>query len=70
MPFSFITSATAAISASVFFDFSLKSTDMSVMSGMMLEKIFACFTCPAITACVMPAPFSTLMHCPSCPSEM
>ena len=39
------------------------------MSGMMFEKIFACFTWPAITACVMPAAFSTLMHCPSCPSE-
>ncbi len=45
------------------------STDMSVMSGMMPEKILACFTWPAITACVTPAAFSTLMHCPELPER-
>ena len=33
-------------------------------------KIFVCLTCPAITACVTPASFSTLMHVPSWPSEI
>ena len=39
------------------------------MSGTMSEKSFVCLTCPAITACVTPAFFSTLMQVPSCPSD-
>ena len=45
------TSATAEISASVLRALSRVSTDSSVRSGMMPEKIFACLTWPAITAC-------------------
>jgi hypothetical protein len=37
---------------------------------MPLEKIFVCFTWPAITACVTPASRSSEMHLPSWPSEI
>ena len=70
MPFSCITSATAAISESVFFEVSLRITESSVRSGMKSEKIFTCLTWPAITASVIDA---RLEHrdapCPSWPSE-
>ena len=69
MPWSRRTSATAEISASVFFDRSRVSTESSVRSGTMPEKIFTCLTCPAMTACVAPSCLSRLMHFPSCPSE-
>ena len=69
MPWSRITSATAEISASVFFARSRVSTESSVRSGTMPEKIFTCFTWPAITACLTPAAFSSLMHLPRCPSD-
>ena len=38
-------------------------------SGMMPEKILACFTWPAITASEMPADFRILMQRPSWPSD-
>jgi hypothetical protein len=69
IPSSRITSATAEISASVFRALSRASTDISVRSGMMPEKIFTCFTWPAITARDTPAALRILMHFPSCPSD-
>ncbi len=54
MPLSRITSAMAAMSASVDLARSRMSTCISVRSGMMLAKSFACLTWPAITACVTP----------------
>ena len=50
MPWSRMTSATAEISASVLRAFSRVSTDSSVRSGTMPEKILTCLTWPAITA--------------------
>ena len=70
MPWSRSTAATAPIRPSVFLQRSLARTASSVVSGTMSEKILACFTCPAITASVTPACFSTLMQVPSCPSEI
>ena len=64
-PLSRSTSATAPMRPSVFLLRSLLSTDMNVRSGMIPPaKIFVCLTCPAITAWVTPASFSTLMHLP------
>ena len=55
---------------SVFLQRSFVRTASSVVSGMMPdEKIFACFTWPAITARVTPACFSTLMHVPELPER-
>ena len=60
MPFSCITSATAAISASVFFERAARQiTESSVRSGMKSEKIFTCLTWPAITASVTPPSLSS-----------
>ena len=64
MPWSRSTSATPAISASVFCAFSRISTPSSVRSGTMSANSLVCLTCPAITACVTPAAFSRLMHLP------
>ena len=44
-------------------------TDSSVRSGTMPEKILACLTCPAITACGTPAAFRILIHLPEWPSD-
>ena len=60
MPSSRITSATAEISASVLRALRRVSTDSSVRSGMMPEKILTCLTCPAITARDTPAAFQDL----------
>jgi hypothetical protein len=55
----------------VFLEVSCFNTLRKVRSGMIPPaKIFVCFTCPAITAWVTPALFSTLMQVPSCPSEI
>ena len=69
MPSSRITSATAEISASVLRALSRVSTDSSVRSGTMPEKILTCLTWPAITAWDTPAALRILMHLPSCPSD-
>ena len=69
MPFSCITSATAAISESVFFEVSLRITESSVRSGMKSEKIFTCLTWPAITASVIDAALSTEMHLAQLPER-
>ena len=70
MPWSRSTSATPAISASVFLAFSRNSTPISVRSGMMSEKSLVCLTWPAMTAWVTPARFSRSMQVPSWPSDI
>ena len=60
MPSSRITSATAEMSASVLRALRRVSTDISVRSGTMPEKILTCLTCPAITAADTPARFQNL----------
>ena len=69
MPCSASTSATAEMSASVFFDRSRPSTFSSVRSGITPEKRRVCFTCPAMIASETPAACRRLMHVPSWPSD-
>ena len=69
IPSSRITSATAEMSASVLRALRRVSTESSVKSGMMPEKILTWRTWPAMTAWDTPADLSSLMHLPSWPSD-
>ena len=61
---------TPPISASVFFDGSAASSLTSRQSGRMEEKIFACFTWPAIMTSVMPSACRSRSACSAAPSEI
>ncbi len=69
MPSSSSTFATAPISESVFLCMSPASSFTSRQSGRIDEKIFACFTCPAIMICVMPSLLQISISRLSSPSD-
>ena len=72
MPLSRSTSATAADQRSRCSCASKphQHADRASSPGTSRRRAWCACTCPAITACVTPASFSTLMHFPSWPSEI